>query len=264
MEFLNKITKMNYTQKAVAMEDTVATKSEILEMIDTFKKGIEENKQDLLATWKVGQYSILIGAAHCESKPEKEKYYNQSMDYCERAMRLDEKFNSTLNNGNKIWDSVHLLGEEYVNAMGFWYTARVYHFKECLSIMGRIFNGKSMSSNKPIMDRIDELNPTWEGGGNNLSKAIFFIATPEKFGGSKEKAAIEFEKAIELGPNYLTHKWGRAKYLSVITGDKDLYIEDLEWIIAQDPKTCGNPYPWNLYFQKTAREMLNETDKIFK
>jgi tetratricopeptide (TPR) repeat protein len=255
---------MNNTQKAVAMEDIVATKSEILEMIDTFKKGIEENKQDLLATWKVGQYSILVGAAHCESKSEKEKYYNQSMDYCERAMRMNEKFNAALDSGSTIWDSVHLLGEDYVNAMGFWYTARVYHFKECLSIMGRIFNGKSMSTNEPIMDRIDELNPTWEGGGNNLSKAIFYIATPEKFGGSKAKAALEFEKAIELGPNYLTHKWGRAKYLSVITGEKELYIEDLKWIIAQDPKTCGNPYPWNLYFQKTAQEMLDETDKKFK
>jgi tetratricopeptide (TPR) repeat protein len=254
---------MGNTEKAVALENTVATKNEILEMINLFKEGIEENKHDLLATWKVGQYSILIGAAHSNNKPEKEKYYNQSMDYCERAMRMDQNFNDALNSGKTIWDAVKLLGFDYVNAMGFWYTARVYHFKECLSVMGRIFNGKSMSYNELIMNRIDELNPNWEGGGNNLSKAIFYIATPEKFGGSKQKAAEEFEKAIELGPNYLTHKWGRAKYLSVITGEKDLFVEDLKWIIEQDPKKCGNPYPWNLYFQRTAREMLAETEKIF-
>ena len=105
--------------------------------------------------------------------------------------------------------------------------------------------------------------PNWEGGGNFLYKAIYCIAAPRRYGGSKEKAAIEFEKAIKIGPNFIVNRWGRAKYLSSITNNKELYVSDLNWVLAQDPSACGNPHAWNIYFQDQARLMLAETDRIF-
>jgi len=251
-------------KKALELEKVAATKSDILAMIGFFKKAIELNEETLLAHWKIGQYSLLLGAGHAESKAEKKQFYNNSIDYCERAMKLNPEFAKALDAGSTIWGSAGLLENEHVDAMGFWYTARCYYFKECLSTIGRIFNVKMMVTNDPVIRRIDELNPNWEGGGNFLSKAIYYIAIPKKFGGSKENAAIEFEKAIEIGPTYLVHRWGRAKYLSSITGNKELYISDLEWVLEQNPSTGGNPHAWNVYFQNQAKEMLAETDKIFK
>lgn len=254
---------MKSIEKALELEKSAGTKKEILEMVAYFDKAAQEENDNLLALWKQGQYYLLLGAAHSSSRKEKKKFYKLSIHFCELAMYKNEAFKSEIENGEKIWDQVHLLGEEYVDAMGFWYTARCYYFKECLTVLGRIFNVSLMINNEPIIARIDELNPAWEGGGNNLSRAIYLIAVPSKFGGSKSKAKEEFKKAIELGPNYLMHRWGRAKYLSSITGEKEKYIEDLNWVLEQDPAKCGNPYPWNIYFQNEARKMLAQVNSTF-
>jgi hypothetical protein len=152
------------------LEKSASSLSEILELISTYKRAITEDQKNTFPYWKTGQYHLLIGAAFAESKKEKKEHYNISMRFCEQAMKLDSKFNDSLNNGSKIWESVPLLGKDYVDAMGFWYTARCYYFKECLSIVGRIVNVRLMINNDPVIARIDELNPNWQGGGNFLSR----------------------------------------------------------------------------------------------
>jgi hypothetical protein len=40
-------------------------------------------------------------------------------------------------------------------------------------------------------------------------------------------------------------------------------VADLQWVLGQDPHASGNTYPWNVYFQRQAKEMLNRTDEVF-
>jgi hypothetical protein len=126
--------------------------------------------------------------------------------------------------------------------MGFWYTARFYYFKECLNPLDKAFNTDIVINNNKVIEQIDKLDPNWYGGGNYFSRALYYIATPTKFGGSKEKAKQEFSSAISIGPNFIVNRWGRAKYLYRLTNDMDGFKKDMEWVIEQDPHTDGNPY----------------------
>ncbi|MBG7629926.1 MAG: hypothetical protein IZT56_05785, partial [Bacteroidetes bacterium] len=65
---------------------------------------------------------------------------------------------------------------------------------------------------------------------------------------------------IEIGPNYLVNRWGRAKYLYDLIGNKEGFKTDLEWVISQKPRNAGNTYPWNIYFQKDAQKMLENIE----
>ncbi len=246
--------------KAIELEKVASSKQDILELIQEFEKATITDiiKDKTFAQWKIGHYQLLLGASHSDNKKEKKEHYLNSIASSEKAMMLNEEFARAIESGGKIWNSAHLLNEEHIDAMGYWYTARCYYFKECLSIFGRIFNLSLMIHNEPVIRRIDELNPNWAGGGNFLSKAIYYIAVPKRLGGSKENSALEFEKAIAVGPNYLVHRWARAKYLWSLTGDKESYVSDLNWVLAQDPKTGGNPHAWNIYFQNEARAMLRK------
>ena len=58
-------------------------------------------------------------------------------------------------------------------------------------------------------------------------------------------------------------RWGRAKYFHVKVGNRDGFVEDLEWVVAQDPRQATSPYRWNVYFQSDARLMLERVDRIF-
>jgi hypothetical protein len=142
--------------------------------------------------------------------------------------------------------------------MGYWYTARFYYFSECLRPLGRVFNTKIVIENNKIIEQIDNLDPNWAGGGNYFSRGLYYISIPERFGGSKERATKEFGQAVEVGPEYLVNRWGRAKYLYQLVGDEKGFISDLEWVLKQDPHDAGNPYPWNVYFQQDASKLLAE------
>lgn len=251
-------------KKALELENTASTGEQVQDLINALILVVNADPENYEALWRIGNYNILMGAAYSEKIKDKKYHYKEAIRYCEKAMALNPSFKQQVENGVDIWDAVNELDKTYSNAMGYWYMARFYYFKECLSKISRLFNTRIVIENDLVIARIDSLNPEWAGGGNYFSRAIYFIAVPEKFGGSKAKASEEFEKAIKAGPDFMVNRWGRAKYLYSLTGNKESYLEDINWVLAQDPHKTGNTYPWNVYFQNQARKMLSEVDKVFK
>lgn len=242
--------------KARSMEAVAVSKEELLNLIDVFKTIEKIDADNYYALWKIGNYNMLIGTAYSKRKKDKKFYYKEAIQYCEKAMCTNDVFLNKVRSGEGIIEASNSLTLAEIDAMGYWYTARFYYFKDCLSPLGRVMNTRIVIDNNSMIDKIDELDPTWAGGGNYFSRGLYYIAVPEKFGGSKERAAEEFKLAIETGPDYLVNRWGRAKYLYALIGDTAAMKKDLEWVIAQDPHTAGNTYPWNVYFQKDAKKML--------
>lgn len=248
-------------KEASDLEKYAASQAEILQVIDAYKRAVEVDPQNYRALWKTGNYYLLLGAAHAGGKKEKAKYYKEAIKYCEKAMFTNVAFKDAVLAGQDVHEAAGHLTIDEIDAMGYWYTARFYYFKDCLSPLRRIFNTSIVIENNEMIDHIDQLDPNWAGGGNYFSRALYYIALPERFGGSKELAALEFEKAIEAGPDYLVNRWGRAKYLYSLTGNTEGYLSDLQWVVQQDPQSAGNPNAWNVYFINDALKMLNNIPK---
>jgi tetratricopeptide (TPR) repeat protein len=244
--------------KAKLLEENASTSDDIQKIIDAYKEVEKSDPENYFALWKIGNYSLLMGAAHCEKKRDKKKFYRESIKYCEKAMFTNSEYKDEILSGIKVTEAAKKLGINAVDAMGYWYTARFYYFKECLSPIGRVFNTKIVFENNDMIALIDKIDPNWAGGGNYFSRALYYIAVPERFGGDKQKALEEFNKAVEVGPDYFVNRWGRAKYLYSITGNHEGFVSDLQWVVQQDPSKGKNPYAWNVYFQKDAAKMLEK------
>lgn len=242
---------------AYELESKAASSESLQLLIDAFKKVEQVDPKNYIALYKIGNYYTLMGAAYTDKTKDKKACYRDAIKYCEKAMSVNTEFVNEIKIDNNISNAIKKLSIHEIDAMGFWYTARFYYFKECLKPLGRMMNSKLIVENNLMIDRIDELDKNWAGGGNYFSRALYYIALPQKLGGSKDRARKEFLKAIEVGPQHLVNRWGRAKYLYNLTGDKEGFQTDLKWIISQDPKQAGNSYPWNVYFQEDARKMLN-------
>ena len=247
-------------EKAAKLESEASSAESVEELLNTLKELEKADPANYLALWKIGNYNILMGAAYSDKKRDKKAHYREAIQYCEKAMFTNADFRSAVLDGADICTACSKLTLHEIDAMGYWYTARFYYFKDCLSPLGRLFNTRIVIDNNTMIERIDQLDSTWAGGGNYFSRALYYISVPERFGGSKERADQEFRKAIETGPNYLVNRWGRAKYLYSITGNKAGFVSDMEWVLQQDPRNSGNPYPWNIYFQRDARSMLASGD----
>jgi hypothetical protein len=96
-----------------------------------------------------------------------------------------------------------------------------------------------------------------------FSRGIYYLALPKFAGGDRELSARLLSKAREVAPDSLLIPWGRAKYFCFETHDREGFVKDLQWVLAQDPHGGTNPYSWNVYFQRDARELLDRVDRLF-
>jgi tetratricopeptide (TPR) repeat protein len=246
--------------EAEKIEATAGTREDVEKLIEAYKQIEKSDPLDYRALWKIGNYHMLMGAAYAEKRKTKKYHYKEAVKYCEKAMCTNPAFKEVTENGAKVTESLDMLTIDELDAMGYWYTARFYYFSEVLRGMGRLINTRIVIQNNSMIERIDELDSTWAGGGNYFARGLYYIAIPERFGGSKERSAREFATAIEIGPDYIVNRWGRAKYLYDLIGDVEGFISDTDWVLSQDPHSAGNPYPWNIYFQEDTREMLKENE----
>ena len=237
------------------MESHADTKEELEALIQAYLSLADQDEYKYYGLWKAGNYNILLGAAYSDKKSEKKKYYKEAIKLCEAAMATNNEFMDQINSGVDMIDASKKLTINEIDAMGYWYTARFYYFKECLAPLGRVMNTRIVIDNNSMIELIDLLDPNWAGGGNYFSRGLYYIAVPERFGGSKTIAEEQFNKAVEVGPDYLVNRWGRAKYLYQLLGNNEGAKKDLTWVISQDPSKGGNTYPWNVYFQNDARKL---------
>lgn len=237
-------------------ENTANNSEKVELLIKTYMEIERANPNNYDALWKIGNYHILMGAAYAEKHKDKKYHYREAIKYCEKAMAVNPDFYEAVTSGHDITESLDKLTFHEIDAMGYWYTARFYYFIEVLKPLSRVINTKIVIQNNEMIERIDELDPNWAGGGNYFSRGLYYIAIPERFGGSKERAEQEFAEAVSVGPNYLVNRWGRAKYFYQLVGEDVKMKEDLQWVVDQDPHEADNTYPWNVYFQKDAKKLL--------
>jgi tetratricopeptide (TPR) repeat protein len=239
------------------------SKEKILELIHNYESVLRIDPADYEALWSLGSYYSLVGMAYPDNMYEKESYYKKAMQCCERAMYTNPDFRGLIAQGEEPWEACGALSKREIEAMYYWYTAAGAYWSECLGRTGKLLNRKMPSRLYEMMKRIGEVDPSWEEGRAYYAKAVYYSILSDFYGGDLKKAAYFFKRCIKEGPDRLSRRWGRAKYLYTRKDNRKGFQEDLEWVIAQDPKSAKGPYPWNVCFQRDAKKMLSEIEDYF-
>jgi hypothetical protein len=236
---------------AAALRSAIATMEDLL----ANSPGLESLRVDLAEAY------TLLGAAYENSRRHKRDHFQTAQHHAERVLLSRPGFRQALEGGQRPGLAARQLTGEDVPAMVIWATATAYLFDEGLSSMGRVRHYRGLEDLRLFMERAYELEPEYEYGLVPFSLAIFYIATPQFAGGDLDRAARLMANAIETPGNSLMPRWGRARYLHTLTGDRQAKRSDLEWVLAQDARAADSPYPWNIYVQQDARRMLAELDR---
>jgi hypothetical protein len=83
---------------------------------------------------------FIFGAAYCDSRPEKVRFYRQAMRMNERAMYTNPDFRQRVDQGQTPWDACEALTRNEIDAMFYWVTAVLYYFKEGMNLPEKIVN----------------------------------------------------------------------------------------------------------------------------
>lgn len=207
---------------------------------------------------RLAETHILYGAAYAESAREKGRWYRAGIRYAERAMAGNEAFAARVAAGESIGDAVSSLGrdEGEMRAMLFWVTGVSYYFKECTGPRAVLYF-RWMLRTREVMERMLALDPTFEHGAVLFSLGIYNLALPPGAGRDMGLSKDFLERAVSASGTSLLPRWGRAKYFQARTGNRDGFVEDLQWVMAQDPRSSDGRFAWNVYFQRDAKAMLS-------
>lgn len=211
----------------------------------------------------LGNQYILFGAAYCDRRSEKIRFYELAMRMSERAMYTNPDFRQRVDSGQTPWEACDVLTRDEIDAMFYWVTAVLYNFKEGMTLPGKIVNLKWIQWTGIFLDRIEKIDPDWGGGGVQFSQALYYGILPASLGGDEAKCQAYLARSIQVGPDWLLNRWGRAKYFYVRDKNRAGFIEDLEWVVAQDLQQAGGFFPWKVYIQRDAALLLENVDRYF-
>ena len=128
--------------------------------------------------------------------------------------------------------------------------------------------------NKPIIDRIGSreilevamhristLDEDYYYGGPTRFFGMFYSRLP---GVPLDRAKLNFDQSLLDNPNFFGTRVLRARYYHTKLGNRELFEEDLKFVINGDPSLLPDAMPENLFEQEKAKELLNNTSILFE
>ena len=253
----------NSTESAARPASGVVDAEGLRAAMAAYEKVLAEDPRNYDALVTLADHSILMGTAYTEARDAKRKLYDRAMRLGERAMYTNPEFKGLADGGARPWEACGVLTEREMSAMMVWMTGLLYNFKECMSSPVRMFNIRWMTHLDPMLDRMEQIDESWEEGAVPFTRAFYYFVVPRSLGGDRAKAADSFARAVELGPNRLVIRWGRARFFHVLMKNREGFADDLQWVAARVPETCSDAPEWKAYVQRDAKQLLQKVDHLF-
>ena len=250
-------------QEADTLVQNADNKEKLMDTITLYETVLQADPQNYKALYELGHLNLLVGDGYSTKTGEKKNFFKKALYYNEHAMYTNPLFKEQIDAGADVWEAAQVLEEKEMDLMLFWTTAVFYYYKECLGAFGQMINYKWIRRAKSMMEHLYAINPDHAGGAPYFTKALYYLSIPRSVGGNKKIAEELFAKAIEVGPDWLLNRWGRAKYFHVKMQNRDAFKQDLEWILEQDIDTMKGHPAWKIYFMNDAKYMLAHIDDYF-
>lgn len=187
---------------------------------------------------------------------KKDSLFLKGVEIAERAMSLDPAFLKSYQETKDEKKAVQALGMSHIDAI-YWYSANLGKWASTKSLMVRLGNKSKLEAyNKRVLD-LDE--KYFHGAPHR-----FFGALPTKVpGGDLKVSKAHFEKAIAIEPNYFGTRTLFAELYATKARDKDVFVKQLDYVLAGDPASLPDSEPENRYEQALAKQLKEKLNEWF-
>ncbi len=207
----------------------------------------------------------LLGAGYTHKVLRKEAAYAAAIRYAEEAMLTVPGF-AHVWRGRGIGFTLALqqLDHRHIEAMTFWKAAVLYDYEECTGSMGRVLRFAELRRAVAMMDRLAQIDRNVGDGNNLMAQGLYRFNMPEYLNGDLQLAEQLLAEAVEVNQRNIVPRWGRARYYALPAGDRELFRQDLRWVVDQPLDNLVGYRPWNIVIQRDARRMLKKFRSLFK
>jgi len=233
-----------------------------LVQLDGFIEVSPDNEDLLLrASEAYGGYAFLF--IEDTDKKRAAKLNKKARDYALRVLKHNSAFNDALDKSNDDYmAALNTLTKEDARALFFatnsWmsWIGQSYHYD--------ITPSASIARVILMMDRLLELDETFNYGAPHALTAAYSAAKPLSMGGNSEKAKYHFEKAFEISESkFLVWHYLYAKYYAVQKQDRKLFESTLKDIISAPVDLLPEKRFANEAVKLKAKHLLSKADILF-
>ncbi|MFQ6606074.1 MAG: TRAP transporter TatT component family protein [Fidelibacterota bacterium] len=140
----------------------------------------------------------------------------------------------------------------------YWWAANLGRYLATKPVLVRLAKRDILET---AMHRILALEPNYFHGGPYRFFGAFYALLP---GVELDRSAGYFKQAIKENPYYLGTYTLRAQYYHTKAGNRDLFHDDLTFVIEADPTQLPDVTPENLFEQTLAKKLLEQEPYLFE
>ena len=195
-------------------------------------------------------------------KNKKDSLFYKGSEVSRDAVLNNESFILLLNNtiGDSSFKVLSALSEapmDLVPEMYWWATNKLWYLNNKPAIE-RVNHRELLEI---IMHRIISLDPNYHFGGAYRFFGVFYSRIP---GVEINQSKTYFEKAISSNENYFGNKVQMSEFFYQKSENKPSFLIQLQQVINLDTSIHIEMMPENIYYQKRAKNLLNQQDTLFE
>lgn len=196
-------------------------------------------------------------AYYVETNPQApDTIFLRGIEAGERTLALNPKFLAVYQKTRNESRALAALDKSWINAI-YWTGMNLEGWTNLQSRWVRLGNKKRVEA---YLTRVRELDPDFFYGAVHRFFGVLRTTAPL---GGMDDSKREFERAIELAPNFFGNHRMYAEFYAVERKDRELFKKHLETVINGNPNALPDVAPENKYEQEIAKKMLARIEEYF-
>jgi TRAP transporter T-component len=177
------------------------------------------------------------------------------------ALATNAEFRAAYEKDSDIQKQVALLKKDDAPAL-YWAALNWTKWGEMYGILRAAIDIPKV---KAMMDRLNELEPTYNGNGADRFFAGYWVAIPGFSGRDANKAKAAYERAVQMSPQWLSNHVVYADYYAKDKEDRPLFESSLKRVIEAAPDQPETPSLIdNVVARDQAKKLLAQAKEIFE
>lgn len=214
-------------------------------------------KDVMILTYLTRGY-YLLGDSHYQNSTLKNLAFEKAASFGEKGLATNEAFAKTVK--SKSWDE----GLKFltVNEMPclYWTAASLTQLAQSAGISKTLQYKKRI---RILLERAQELKPDYFYGAIPRLWGFYYAIVPSMAGGDIEQSQKEFDKSLQMAPDFLGTKVLKAAVYWTQKKDKKAFKSDLQSVIESSVNESDRLAPENALEKQKASIYLGKVKELF-
>lgn len=247
-------------ENADRLWESRADKAELQKALTEYEAVYQTDPTNRHAAVRLTRGYYLLGDAHESEMSGKLTQWESAISWGKKCIALNTEFTALLEKGDEDEESAsRALKTDDVPCL-YWTATALGKWAKNKGLATTL---KHIGTVKAYIARVEELDPSFFHAAAHRYWGAYYAAIPSFAGRDLDRSKTEFDKSIEMAPNYLATRVLLAEYWAVKTQNKAVFQENLNYVINADATAASDVVPENQIEQTKAKDLLARMDDLF-